>query len=147
MALSVLSLHLGFSHLWEVIEVGPLPVVTWCVCGEGCTIKSHSTQVNVSIAECLPGSWLEAPGTSRRSVYNMAACFRRRSDEGKRERERAGEGEREGEEERQRREGRREAGIKGKAGEYPRSHSLIYPNLKKTVSSLLPFSAGHTDQI
>ena len=93
MALSVLSLHLGFSHLWEVIEVGPLPVVTWCVCGEGCTIKSHSTQVNVSIAECLPGSWLEAPGTSRRSVYNMAACFRRRSDEGKRERERAGEGE------------------------------------------------------
>lgn len=77
----------------------------------------------------------------------MAACFRR-SDEGKKERERAGEGEREGEEERQRRrEARREAGIKGKAGEYPRSHSLIYPNLKSNVSLLLPFSAGHIDQI
>ena len=45
------------------------------------------------------------------------------------------------------REGRKEAGIKGKAGEYPKSHGFINPNLKSNVLSLLPFSAGRTDQI
>ena len=45
------------------------------------------------------------------------------------------------------REGRKEAGIKGKAGEYPKSHGFLYPNLKTNVSSLLPSSAGHTDHI
>ena len=35
--------------------------------GVGGTIKSHSTQVNVSIAECLPGSWLEASVSLRQA--------------------------------------------------------------------------------
>lgn len=37
------------------------------MCGVGCAIKSHSTQVSVSIAECLPGSWLEASVSLRQA--------------------------------------------------------------------------------
>lgn len=116
-----------------------------CV-GWGVPSKSHSTQVSVSIAECLHSSWLEASvSLPQAPLVGLFSTWQLVAEEVMKGREKlAGEGR----ERKRGREGERQGGRQGlgKAGNC-KAHSLIHPNLKSNVSSLLPFSAGHTDQI